>query len=254
MYEKTIGDDMMTRLYIPYFNPEDVVMVPPDQAHHVRHVLRYQVGDELRVFNNEQGEWTARIEKLGKSELLIRLLKKRREVEVCSPVHLIFPLLKHDGLLFLLEKTTELGVSHLHPVITHRTVVHRFNADKALKNTIDATQQCERFAPPQIHPVMSLADKISRWPAENTHQIDNTPVIISFLERREAPSLADVLSSFPAQSTLAFLIGPEGGFTPEEQTWLSTQTKNAHLGPRILRAETAALTAIAAYQLYIGDF
>ncbi len=223
----------MVRLYTPDFLAEnEQCTLSPDQNHYLTTVLRLKVGGSFSLFN-EQGEWGATIQEISKKQTIAQLGKQLRQKEILPEVWLAFALLKHDAMGFLLEKATELGVTHLQPLITDRTNTHRFHAQRAQQQVIDASQQCERLCIPTIHPVLSFQDFLNtlskdvRW--------------FCALERENTP----LFSHF--DGPVGFLVGPEGGWSVNESNLLNTKKgiTSVTLGPRILRAETAALCLLA---------
>ncbi len=236
----------MVRLYLAQLSPSPFDL-DKDHAHYLKNVLRLQINDTLHVFN-EGGEWRAQILELKKNHATIKLVEKVRESHPLPFVGLAFAPLKHDAQHFLLEKAAELGATDLYPVITQRSNVHRVSIEKWVKNTIEATQQCERLSPPILHDLQSL-DQFLKNLGENHH-------LLVARERGDARPITSVLSELDSCQKCIFLIGPEGGFTPEEFHTMARRSK-VHfitLGPRILRAETAALASLACFQSLLGDW
>ncbi|MCD8563051.1 MAG: 16S rRNA (uracil(1498)-N(3))-methyltransferase [Alphaproteobacteria bacterium] len=208
------------------------------QTHYLKNVLRKQQGDRLRVFNGKDGEFTALIEKLGKKEAIIRLGEMfLPQPSAAPPVHLIFAPIKKARLDILIEKAVELGATQLHPVLTERTENRKINPERLEAQIIEALEQCERLVKPQLHPLQKLEKLIPAWQG---------PPILSCLEREDAPLLTTELKSGYTQG-LALLIGPEGGFTPKEISYIAASRicRPISLGSFILRAETAALYALS---------
>jgi 16S rRNA (uracil1498-N3)-methyltransferase len=147
-----------------------------------------------------------------------------------------------------MEKATELGVRHFYPVMTERCNISRVNENRLRSNVIDAAQQCERFDIPMLHPLMHLNKVLASW----------NPDIPLFVcqERGDVPSITQALHSLIPKTPVGFLIGPEGGFSEAEIAYLKSFsfTQFISLGPRILRAETAALAAVTCYQAFVGDW
>lgn len=236
----------MVRLYIPHMDPSPFDL-DKDQAHYLKNVLRLNDHDNIHVFN-ETGEWLARLDHITKSQATVSLVKQTRAPTTLPPLGLAFAPLKHDAQYFLLEKATELGVRDLYPVMTQRSNIHKIPHEKWIKNTLEATQQCERLAPPTVHPLQSLDHFIKALP-------ENMTLFVA-KERGDALPIRDALQQRSSQEMCIFLIGPEGGFTPEELHFLSRSScvKFIHLGPRILRAETAALATLTCFQSLLGDW
>lgn len=208
------------------------------QTHYLKNVLRKQEGEHLRVFNGKDGEFTAHIEKLGKKEAIIRLEALfLPQPPAAPPVHLVFAPIKKARLDMLIEKAVELGASDLHPVLTERTENRHLNTERLNAQITESLEQCERLARPRLHPLQKLEKLIPTW---------QSPVIFACLEREDALPLTEALNSMTAQGA-ALLLGPEGGFTPKEISYL-TAAKNCRpvsLGPAILRAETAVFYALS---------
>jgi 16S rRNA (uracil1498-N3)-methyltransferase len=236
----------MARLYISSLKTSPLVL-DKDQTHYLKNVLRLRVNDSFHVFN-ETGEWEANILDLKKGSCLIALGQQMRTPTPLPSVGLAFAPLKHDAQSFLLEKATELGVTDLYPVITQRSNIHRIQSDKWLKNTIEACQQCERLSPPHLHALQPLPQFLASL-------TDNIQLLVA-KERGPASAISDLLTNLSSEKIPIFLIGPEGGFTDEEFQLLhhQSQCNFLTLGPRILRAETAALAVLSCFQALIGDW
>lgn len=241
----------MVRLYTPQsLTPQAIVPLNEDQVHYVRNVLRHGVGDALTVFNGSDGEWGAVIQTLTKSRGEILLVEQVRAPSPTPFVGLIFAPLKHDPLLYLIEKATELGVSHLQPVIMDRSSVHKFNADKMQRNAIEASQQCERLEVPQVSEILPVREYLSTLDSQES-------VLIVCQERGQPQYIGKTIETIRREDDVSgvmrkiyFLIGPEGGISPSELDHLSTlpHVHFCNLGPNILRAETAAVYALTAFQ------
>ncbi len=215
------------------------------QAHYLFNVLRKGVGDRLLLFNGRDGEWGARIVEAGKKRGLATLEVLRR-VQVIEPdVWLVFAPLKKAPMAYLVEKAVEMGASRLCPITTAFTNSPRLNEARLQAQIIEAAEQCERLCVPQLAPMASLSQLLATWPAERS---------LVFANERRAARGERALSSAPAPA--AILIGPEGGFSPEEAQAIEAleQAIPISLGPRILRAETAAVAALALWQAAQGDW
>jgi 16S rRNA (uracil1498-N3)-methyltransferase len=210
------------------------VPATPAQAHRLAVVMRRRAGDALRLFNGRDGEWDGRIAALrrGQATLLAERLR-RAQVDEPGPA-LLFAPLKRGATDLVAEKATELGATLLQPVLTARTVSQRVAVDRLALIAAEAAEQCERLTIPRIATPDSLAALVAAWPAEQRLAVA--------VERLDAP-----LAVPPAE---ALLIGPEGGFAPTELDLLRSCTfvVVVSLGPRILRAETAAIAGLALLQ------
>jgi 16S rRNA (uracil1498-N3)-methyltransferase len=227
------------------------VELGPDHAHYLRDVLRLGVGAPVHLFNGREGEWRSTVETVGKRALSLRI-----EVQVRLPapepdLWLCFAPIKKARLDFIAEKATELGVSRLQPVITQRTIVERVNLDRLRANAIEAAEQTERLTVPDVAAPLTLAQFVGTWPSGRRLLVAD--------ETGGGRPVADVLSSLDVAARAApwaVLTGPEGGFARAELDMIGRvpTVHAASLGPRILRADTAALAALAVWQAIIGDW
>ena len=213
------------------------------QANYLGNVLRLKQGAELLLFDGSSGEWLARIAEAGKQRMTLAVERRTREPEAIPDVWLAFAPVKRSQTDWLIEKATELGVARLIPVTTQRTVVERIKLERLQSIAIEAAEQCGRTRLPEIAEPVSLSGLLKQRAALRTlyfaDEAGGEPVGTAF-----QPGAAMILT------------GPEGGFTDEERTAVRA-APNAHpvsLGPRILRAETAALAALAAYMALVGDW
>ena len=211
------------------------------QANYLGNVLRMKVGGELLVFDGASGEWLARIAEAGRKRMTLIVERRTREPETIPDVWLAFAPVKRARIDWLVEKATELGVARLIPVTTQRTVVERLNLERLRAHIIEAAEQCGRTRLPELAEPVTLA-RFLQGGTRTLYFADESggePAIKAF-----KPGVATILT------------GPEGGFTDEERAAVRT-APNAiaiSLGPRILRAETAALAALAAYMTVAGDW
>ena len=198
--------------------------------------MRRAVGDAVQLFNGRDGEWAGRIAALsrGKATFAVEALVRPQAPD--ADLWLVFAVLKRDTTDLVVQKATELGVSAVLPVFTERTNAGRVNPDRLRAIAIEAAEQCERLTVPEIHPARPLHDILAAWPADRS--------LFVALERADAQPLT------PASGPAGLLIGPEGGFGPRDHTVLD-RCRFVHpitLGPRILRAETAAIVGLALLQ------
>ncbi len=234
---------MAIRLYVEEDLAEGICFQPSENHfHYLFHVMRQQKGDQFFVFNGRQGEWITVIEEVSKKTALVRVLKQTRaqDEEKLPDVWLCFAPIKKDKQDWLIEKATELGVSKLVPVITRRTIVSHFHSEKLFLRAIEAAEQCERLSVPFIEAPVSLDVFLSSFPKERT--------LFYLNERGEGADLTG------PERPVAFLVGPEGGFETTEIQKLGSfsQAISLHLGRLILRAETAGIAILAAWNQCLG--
>jgi len=213
------------------------------QANYLGNVMRLKAGDPVRLFDDRSGEWLAEVSEAGKRSVMLRLSTKLREREAVPDLWLLFAPIKKGPIDWLVEKATELGVMRLQPVITQRTIVERTNLDRLRAHTIEASEQCDRTALPELAEPVKLAALMKAWKTDRT---------LLFADETGGAPMAEVAKPEPA----AILIGPEGGFTPDERALIRAApgAVGVSLGPRILRAETAAAAAISAWMSLAGDW
>lgn len=217
------------------------------QSHYLRRVLRLQDGQDILVFNGRDGEWRAALEG-GTREVKLRLGDCTRPQTAAGDLHYLFAPLKSARLDYIVQKAVEMGASRLRPIFTQHGQVARVNLDRMRANAIEAAEQCGILSLPEIAAPQSLADALSSWQSER-HLV--------FCD--EAADVADplaALAGLPRRAPLAVLIGPEGGFAADERAALLKLpgVVPLALGPRILRADTAAVAALALVQSVIGDW
>jgi 16S rRNA (uracil1498-N3)-methyltransferase len=213
-------------------------------AHYLQSVLRLGEGDEILLFDDGQsGEWRARIAGAAKKRLVLEVLVQTRPPETLPDVTLAYAPIKRGPLEWLVEKATELGVARLTPIITRRTVAPRPNLDRLHLIAIEAAEQCGRTRLPVLDAPVDLPAFLA----------DAGGALLFADETGGAPLAATAAALAPGPVTL--LIGPEGGFMPEErEAILAAGASGISLGPRILRAETAALAALAVHMASAGDW
>ena len=219
------------------------VALDPAQANYLGNVLRLTAGAELLLFDGRSGEWLARIAEAGKRRMTLVIERKTRALETVPDCWLAFAPVKRAQTDWLVEKATELGVARLMPVVTRRTIAERVRPDRLRSITIEAAEQCGRTALPQIAELVALERLLDERDAQRTlYFADETGGIDAYAAFRPGPAL--------------ILTGPEGGFTAEERERVRAAPNSVaiSLGPRILRAETAALASLAAFMAVAGDW
>jgi 16S rRNA (uracil1498-N3)-methyltransferase len=213
------------------------------QANYLGNVLRLSLGGEVLLFDGSSGEWLARVAGAGKKRMTLAIERRTREPEVIPDVWLAFAPVKRAQTDWLVEKATELGAARLIPVITQRTIAERVKLERLKAIAIEAAEQCRRTMLPEIAEPQALKRLLD--------ERDNARTLY-FADEGGGERVADAFK--PGQALI--LVGPEGGFTDDERKGVRA-TINAvpiSLGPRILRAETAALAALAAYMAIAGDW
>jgi 16S rRNA (uracil1498-N3)-methyltransferase len=241
----------LTRLYIPQDIPvHGILAVPPDQSHHVAHVLRLAAGDALTLFDGRGREYPASIESMGKKGVTLRVGEPSLvDREAPLPVTLAQGISSGERMDYTVQKAVELGVDAIQPLAVERSVV-RLNAERAAKRlahwqavSIAACEQCGRNRVPEVRPVATYTAWLAAAPAEVT-RLTLSPAASSTLHDLERP-----------RGQIVLLVGPEGGLSPREHEDAAAAGFTAvRLGPRVLRTETAAVAALAAMQALWGDF
>ena len=234
------------------------------QAHYLLHVMRAKAGDRAALFNGRDGEWLAEVAAANKRGVALSCLNQTRSQAGIPDLWLVFAPIKKTPSDYLAQKATELGVARLQPVFTRRTIVTRVNEERLLANAIEAAEQSERLGVPDIGAPLALDRLLASWPKERQMFFCD--------EGGDAKPLAQALNVPPSpagggaarsaagegdsRSPAAILTGPEGGFDPVERAMLRALpfVTPVTLGPRILRADTAALAALAIWQSVAGDF
>ena len=206
------------------------------QAHYLGSVMRRTPGDVVHLFNSRDGEWAGRIASVSRGKAALVVEQRVRPQSAEADLWLMFAVLKRDTTDLVVQKATELGVSTLLPVFTERTNAGRVNLDRLRAIAVEAAEQSERLSVPTLHPARPLHDILAGWSDART--------LFVALERAAGPRLT------PATEPAALLIGPEGGFGPRDHALLEHcgAVRRVSLGPRILRAETAAIVGLALLQ------
>jgi len=242
------------RLFVvdKFIHEKDVVL-NPDQSHYLCSVMRCAQGDSLRIFNGSDGEWRAMVSALPKNKkdgVTIRPINKLREQTEEPDLTLACSIIKRAHFEFMIMKATELGVRSIQPVLTSRTQIRDINIERLQNIAVEASEQSERLSVPRVQPPMSLEALLKTWERDR--------LLILCAEFGEAKPVAEAFSSALAKTKTCagVLTGPEGGFTEEEMALIRRQPNilPIRLGPRILRADTAALSALACWQSQCGDW
>lgn len=222
-----------------------------EQAHYLRNVMRAKTADRLRLFNGRDGEWIARLTALGKSGAAAVVEASLRPQMAGPDLWLLFAPIKRAPIDEVATKATELGVAELWPVTTERTVVHRVNGARLRAHTIEAAEQCERLVVPKLRAPVPLFAALADWPMSR-------PLFVCAESGPAIPIATAVGATVGGTSRMvaAFLVGPEGGFSPRELDALLNLpfVTAVALGNSVLRADTAALAALACWQAIAGDW
>jgi len=253
---------MIPRLYIDA-SLEAGVAAPLSaaQTHYLKNVLRRSVGDELRLFNGRDGEFGAEIAELKKRGGIAAVKEQTRKQDAEADLALCFAPVKRGALEHIIQKATEIGATQFIPVITERTVAPKLNLERLQAIATEAAEQCGRLSNPTICAPVKLSALIANWPPGRGLMFcdeagDDETAEWGGQEGRAAPVLEALKSIDRNADSWAVLTGPEGGFTLAERSLLRDAeiVTPVTLGPRILRADTAALAALVLVQAAWGDW
>jgi 16S rRNA (uracil1498-N3)-methyltransferase len=219
-------------------------------ANHLVNVLRMTEGGEILVFNGRDGEWRARLRQEGKKAHSLDVGDRVRPQPPAANLDYLFAPLKQARLDYMVQKAVEMGVGRLRPVLTRHTQVARLNLDRVEANVIAAAEQCGNLSIPPIEQPVTLARLLDAWPRDDAGR----RIVFCDEAHEDADPLAVLERLEPAP--MAVLIGPEGGFSEDERRQLRGLpfVTALPLGPRILRADTAAVAALALVQAALGDW
>jgi 16S rRNA (uracil1498-N3)-methyltransferase len=238
----------MIRLYVDQnLAAGQTVEATPAQAHYLGTVMRRTPGAEVALFNGRDGEWRARIAELRRGRASLAVEALLRPQAAGPDLWLLFAPVKRAPVDLIAQKATELGVAALCPIMTRNTVAARVNLERLRANAIEAAEQSGRLDVPRVDAPVTLEARLATWPADRR--------VLWCDETGESPPVSQALAA-AAPGKWAVLIGPEGGFAREELDALRKTpfVTGAGLGPRLLRADTAALAAITCWQALIGDW
>jgi 16S rRNA (uracil1498-N3)-methyltransferase len=222
-----------------------VLMLEGGAANYLGNVLRLGPGGQVKLFDDRTGEWLAEIVEAGKKRVTLRATRHLRAREPVPDLWLVFAPIKKGRIDWVVEKATELGAARLLPVITQRTIVDKLNLERLRAHAVEAAEQCERTALPVLEEPVKLAALLRGWPAKRA---------LFFADENGGEPFAAAAAAMAGPA--AILIGPEGGFTPDEAAAIRAlpQAQAVSLGPRILRAETAAVAALSVWMAAAGDW
>ena len=236
------------RLYID----SDLILSCPCElnakaSHYLCNVMRCKEGDVISCFNERNGEFLSKIIKIDKKNSLIEPQQLIKNNENIPDLWILFAPLKKDNTDFVIEKATELGVTKIIPVITQFTNTEKIKDERLLSQAIEAAEQCERLSVPKIEKISKLKDILNNW--------DNNRTIFFMNERKGTQKIAEAFCK-NRNKYAAILVGPEGGFSEEEKKFIETFpfVESVSMGPRILRAETAVISALSVWQSCNGDW
>ena len=238
----------MQRLFIDSPLSSGTVVVPDRaQSHYLVNVLRMRSGAELLVFNGREGEWRARLEMSGKRAVSLVVKSLERSQPEAPDLIYAFAPLKAGRLDYMVQKAVEMGAGVLQPVLTQNTQVGRINVDKMRANAVEAAEQCGVLSIPDCREPVKLDALLARW--------DTRRALVFCDEDHETNNPVPRLAALKGKP-LGLLIGPEGGFSDDERARLRALpfVTAIPLGPRILRADTAAVAALAVIQAIAGDW
>jgi len=235
----------LIRLYVPDhgFFPSKECFLLEGQIHYLRNVMRKNVGDSLRVFNGQDGEWLATLVQLNKNKASVKLDRKLLEQKTSSDIWVMASPVKKEAFDLMIEKSCELGAAKFIPVTCDRTVVYKINRERLHAIAVEAAEQSERLDIMAVEPLAPLKDRLNADSRKRE--------LIFCLERAGVVPLAEIARKFAGQP-LTLLVGPEGGFSSQEVDFING-CENVHpvsLGSRILRAETAVIAALSCLQIF----
>lgn len=226
----------------------DFVSLSKEDSHYIAKVLRKKSLDTVILFNKNDGDYLGQITKANPNQTIIKIVEQIKQRDKEGKIWLIFSPLKAHRMPFLIEKATELGIRGFIPVIFENSVVDKINIDKISSWIKEASEQCERNNLPIINKIEKFSQLIKIWPQDKKILLCN--------ENEKNRPLTEAYRFLDKSNSFAIIIGPEGGFSDKEISLMNEKEfiMSYHLGKNILRAETAAITALAILQSQIGDF
>ena len=237
----------LVRLFVESsLRKEDIIPLNDKQMHYVTKVMRLGLGDKLVVFNGQDGEWHAEITHIIKRLCSLKIIRFVRKSESESDISLVFSLLKRGATDLLVEKATELGVARLCPMISKRTNTFKVNVNRLKAICIEASEQCGRVTIPIIEPPETLGNILAEWPRQKG--------LLFLDESGSGKPILEVLKEKTSWQANSILVGPEGGFTSAERDKILENPfiRAATLGERLVRAETAAISALSIYNANVA--
>ncbi len=225
------------------------VRLDKEQAHYVAHVMRQKEGDVIACFNGSDGDWSAVIESIAKKEMWLCVQQVLRPYRDVPDIWLLFAPIKQGRIDYMIEKATEMGVARLVPVRSDYTMVSRINEERLMAHCVEAAEQTERQDVPVLDGLKALESVLGDW--------DENRILFYGDESGVGLDVRSVLGQEEGKhARYALLIGPEGGFSPKEHALLRSLSfvRPISMGPRVLRADTAAIAGLACLQLWLGDW
>jgi 16S rRNA (uracil1498-N3)-methyltransferase len=218
-----------------------------ERAHYLNHVMRERRGGAVALFNGRDGEWRATIDAVDRGWCSLTVAERLRLQARDADLWLAFAPVKRARIDFIAEKATELGVAVLQPVFTRFTAVERVNSARLVANATEAAEQCGRLTVPRVMESRPLGRLLAEWPSERR---------LMWADESGAGAPAERALGGAEPGPWAVLVGPEGGFAPEERTAMARlpAAVAVSLGPRTLRADTAVVAALSLWQHYLGDW
>ena len=235
------------RLYVDQpLGPDNSVVIGAEQSHYLFNVMRLGAGGFVALFNGRDGEWTAEIAEAQKRQGRLRCVRQTGPQKMPPDLWLLFAPIKKARTDFIVEKATELGVSRICPVQTDYTNAERIRLDRLRAHAVEAAEQCGGTFVPEVAPMVKLEGLLSQWATERR---------ILFCDEARAGAPTNALDDLP-RGAWAVLVGPEGGFSDAERNRLGgmAAAHTVSLGPRVLRADTAAVAALTLWQDALGDW
>jgi 16S rRNA (uracil1498-N3)-methyltransferase len=236
------------RLYVEHpLGAEQTIPVDRDQAHYLFGVMRLAVGSKVALFNGHDGEWLAEVVEASKRSGVLICREQTRPLQMPPDLWLLFAPIKKARTDFIVEKAAEMGAARILPVQTDFTNSERIRQDRLQAHAVEAAEQCSGTYVPEVAYLQKLTRLLDHWPAERQ---------LMFCDEAEVGNALQLAAEHHKGAPWAILIGPEGGFSEGERKRLHAlpQSHVVSLGPRILRADTAAVAAMTLWQQALGDW
>ncbi|MQQ08725.1 16S rRNA (uracil(1498)-N(3))-methyltransferase [Epibacterium sp. SM1979] len=236
------------RLYVEHpLGAGQSVPLDRDQAHYLFGVMRLTVGAQVALFNGQDGEWTCDVAEAGKRAGLLTCVEQAKPLQTPPDLWLMFAPIKKARTDFIVEKATEMGAAKILPVQTEFTNSERIRQDRLQAHAVEAAEQCGGTYVPEVQELQKLARVLDHWPQDRQ---------LMFCDEAEVGNALALAADTHRSAPWAILIGPEGGFSDGERKRLHgfAQSHVVSLGPRILRADTAAVAALTLWQTALGDW